>query len=269
MKKPLLIGGGVVGVVVVVAIVAVVFFLSNLDSIVKAAIEQVGSEVTQTTVKLDDVEISLAGGKGSLRGFRMRNPQGFSDNDVFKFNEISVTLDIATVQNDPIVIKEILIDSPEITYELGGTKSNIDTVKDNVAKSAPKKGGDSGGDSGSAEGPKFVIENLILRNGRVSVTATELLGESISAPLPPIHLKNIGKKDNGASPSEIATVTMNSVLDKVAGAVAAVDISKLTDQLKNINVEGAGKVLEEGTEGATKAVEGVGKSLKGLFDKKD
>jgi len=163
MKKGLLIGGGIILAIVIVVVAAAIYVFTNLDSIIKTAVEEVGTEVTQTKVSLNDVEVSLTEGSGALRGFSLANPQGFSDNNAMQFNEVSVALDLATVQSDPIVIKEIVIDAPKVVYEFGQGGSNIDTIKDNVAKSAPSDEG--GGDSSSgSEGPKLVIENLIVRN---------------------------------------------------------------------------------------------------------
>jgi hypothetical protein len=68
MKRRLYIGGGVVlGILILIAI-GLYFLLSSLDSIVKAAVEKYGSEMTQATVRLNDVKIELTSGKGACRG---------------------------------------------------------------------------------------------------------------------------------------------------------------------------------------------------------
>jgi uncharacterized membrane protein len=69
-----------IGIVVLLVIIAgaVYFLLSNLDSIVKAAIEKYGTAATQATVKLDSVKISLTSGEGRLNGLSVGNPKGFA-----------------------------------------------------------------------------------------------------------------------------------------------------------------------------------------------
>lgn len=277
MKRVLMIGGGAVLALVIVVVIVGLYVFSSLDSIVKAAVEKVGSDVTQTEVTLSDVEISLTAGTGALLGFSMANPQGYSDNNALQFDEISIALDLATIQSDPVVIKELVIDAPVVVYELGESGSNIEKIQDNVAGSAPEQSGGGSGDSGE-EGPKIVIENLILRNGQISITATQLLGETVSAPLPDIHLRDIGKEENGATPGQIAVETLDSVLAQVTAAVGSVDISKITDQL-NVGMDEAKKVLEQGgdvskavedgageaTDAVEGAVEGVGDTLKGVL----
>ena len=277
MKRVLMIGGGAVLALVIIVVIVGLYVFSSLDSIVKAAVEKVGSDVTQTEVTLSDVEISLTAGTGALLGFSMANPQGYSANNALQFDEIRIALDLATIQSDPVVIKELVIDAPVVVYELGESGSNIEKIQDNVAGSAPEQSGGAGGDSGE-EGPKIVIENLILRNGQISITATQLLGETLSAPLPDIHLRDIGKEENGATPGQIAVETLDSVLAQVTAAVGSVDISKITDQL-DVGMDEAKKVLEQGgdvskavEEGAGEAsdavegaVEGVGDRLKGVL----
>ena len=56
------------------------YLLSNLDSIVKSAIEQYGSEITGTRVRVGSVKITLTEGRGTIRGLRVGNPSGFSSN---------------------------------------------------------------------------------------------------------------------------------------------------------------------------------------------
>jgi uncharacterized protein YxeA len=79
MKK-ILIG---LGVLVILVGVGVFVFLGQLNDIVRAAIEKVGSDMTQTNVELNEVDIELTSGKGALRGFRVTNPNGFSKDDAF------------------------------------------------------------------------------------------------------------------------------------------------------------------------------------------
>jgi len=72
MKKIL-----IIGVILIVAVVGVGAYvlLSSIDSVVKAAVEEIGSDATGTKVSLNEVEISPISGFGALRGFRMTIPK--------------------------------------------------------------------------------------------------------------------------------------------------------------------------------------------------
>lgn len=255
-----------IGVVVLVVIIAAgaYFLLGNLDAIVKAAVEKIGSDLTQTRVTLDDVDIEETSGRGVFRGFRVTNPDGFSDDDAFKFEEVSVTIDATSILSDPVIIKEIVIVGPEVFYEFGDDGTNLDRLSKNVQS---KAGSGGGGESG---GPKFVIENLYLRDGKVTVRAP-LLNEKISLPLPTIHLTDIGKEGRGATPGDIADQMMEAILAGAGSAVSSanIDIGALTESAGEL-AKDAQKVLEEVggdiAKEAGDAIEGVGDSVKGIFE---
>ena len=94
-----------------------VVLLSNLDSIIKTAVEEGGSEATQANVTSSEVDILANEGKAALRRFSVSNPAGFETPSAFKLGEVAVTLDIGSVTEDTVHIKEILISGPEVTYE--------------------------------------------------------------------------------------------------------------------------------------------------------
>jgi uncharacterized protein involved in outer membrane biogenesis len=248
----------IIGAILVVAIagVAVYVLMSSIDSVVKAAVEQIGSEATGTQVSLDQVEISPTSGFGALRGFRMTNPKGFAEGDAFKFDEISVTLDVTTVFSDPVVIKEIVIEKPEITYAIGDGTSNVDEIQKNVNDYAGAGGESSGG--GASEGPNLIIQNLYMRNGTVTVTAPAMTKETLSAPLPDIHLTDIGQEGRGATPGEVASQAIAAVAASAKQAVQSVDVDAL--------LKGAGEMAGEAQKKLEKATEGAGEGAKGAVD---
>lgn len=255
-----------IGVVVLVVIIAAgaYFLLGNLDAIVKAAVEKIGSDLTQTKVTLDDVDIEETSGRGVFRGFRVTNPDGFSDDDAFKFEEVRVTIDATSILSDPVIIKELVIVGPEVFYEFGDDGTNLDRLSKNVQS---KAGSGGGGESG---GPKFVIENLYLRDGKVTVRAP-LLNEKISLPLPTIHLTDIGREGRGATPGDIADQMMAAILAGAGSAVSSanIDIGALTESAGEL-AKDAEKVLEEAggdiAKEAGDAIESVGDAVRGIFE---
>ena len=159
MKRAILMGG--VLVVTLIGIGVYVLY-SSLDTIVKSAVEQVGSDATGTKVTLGDVDISPTSGTGALRQFRMTNPKGFGEGDAFKFEEVRVTIDLSTIASDPVVINEIVIQAPEITYTIGGGTSNMDEIQKNVDDYAASEEGAGGVSSESRErlGSEIVAPEL-------------------------------------------------------------------------------------------------------------
>ncbi len=273
MKKVL------IGLAVLVIVVAggLYFVWSNLGSIIKTAVEEAGSEVTQVSVTLNAVDVdNLTDGQAAIRGLTVGNPAGFQTDSAFKLGEVSVKVDPATVTSDVIVIKEVVIAAPEVTYEFGSGGSNIGTIQKNVEQAAggASSGGGSGGGSSSGdsagEGPKLVIENLYVRDGKVNVSADFLQGQKTGASLPTIHLKDIGKeggRSSGASPAEVAQKVVAAISTAATGAVGKLDVGAIKDALgKELGgaAEGLQKTLEKGGDAGKALKEGASEAEKGL-----
>ena len=260
MKKAIAIGA----VVLIAALAAAVYFLlSGLGGIVKAAVEKYGSEVTQVAVTLDEAEVAPTEGRAALRGLEVGNPAGFRTDNAFEMGSISVVIDAATVTKDPVVIKEVAIANPVVTYELGEAGSNIDAIKRNVERAGS---GDKKARKSEWEGPKVVIRNLIVRGGKVNVSAVPLGGKRMTAPLPDIHLKDIGAKSGGATPGEIAEIVTAALTKRVGAFVAGLDLSSVFQGVTQVPEALKGlKGVPAGTAGeaAKGALEGAGKTLKG------
>jgi len=262
MKKGLVIGGGVVGAVIVVIVVVFAFVLGNLDTLVKEAVEKVGSDATQARVSLDKVEISLKSGSGALNGLKVGNPKGFQTPSAFELGRISVTLDTAKIGGDVVVIKEIVIDKPQVTYELAGNSSNVNAIKGNVDAYARKFS--SGAEKKSGDGPKLIIDNLYIKGGQVGVSAGFLKGKTLTTPLPDVHLKDIGKKEKGADPAAVTQKVIDSMTQGATSAVGALGLDKMMGDAAKAAGEAA-KAVQQGAGNAAKAAkesaEGVGKAM--------
>lgn len=279
MKRLGMIVGGLVVVVLVVAGAAVFFLYSNLDSLVKTAVEDVGTQATGAEVSLATVELSPTDGKGSMRGLIVGNPSGFETDHAVKLGEISVSVDIATLTGDTIVVKEIVIAGPEVIYEMGGGGSNLDTIKSNVESFVQSAGGggSSGGDSSGGESEKkIIIDDLYVRDGKVSVSASFLGGKALGAPLPDIHLEDVGKEEGGASPAEVAQQITEAITGSAGKAVGSIGelAGKITGGVAGAAsaiTKGAASGVEKGVGAAKETLEegakSVGGSLKKLFSK--
>lgn len=256
MKK-LLIG---LAIVVVIVVGGVVYFASNIDSIVKSAIEDVGSEATKTKVTLNDVKLSITSGEGTLSGFHMGNPKGFNTKEAMSFGTVSVKIDTASVTKDVILIKEVVIAAPRITYELAGGSSNIQTIQKNVDAFAKSMGAGGQKPAEKSEGgKKVIIQNLYVRGGKIGVSAAFLAGKQMNVPLPDIHMTDIGKKEGGASPAEVADQLLSRISQSATRAVSGLGLDKMMGSAKGA-ASGAAKSVEDATKG-------IGNTLKGVFGK--
>lgn len=264
-----------VGLLVVVVAVGIYYFASNAGKFVETAIEEQGSRVTKVDVALDAVDLSLTELKAGLRGLTVGNPAGFKTDRAVSLGEVSVKIG-KDWSKDLIVIDEVMVRAPEITYEIGGSGSNIAAIQENVQNFMDAIGGGksssdtSGGDEG---GPKVVINNFYIKDGKVNVSSTLLQGQSLSTPLPNIHLKDIGKKSNGASPAEVVEQIIAAITKSSSGAASSLDLSKLgladisgkASEMGKAAADTAKKALEGASGGAKGAADGAAGAIKGLF----
>jgi hypothetical protein len=266
-RKPLWIVGGVIAGLIAIFVIGAMIIFASIDSIIKEVVESVGPKMTQTEVKLDKVELSTSSGTGKLSGLLIGNPKGFTTPSAMQLGEIGVTLDMATLTQDTIVIKSILIRAPQITYEYGSTGSNIETIKKNVDSYVGQSTGASStpvSKSAPAEktapkeegGKKLIIEDLRIQDAKVTAAA---MGQQMSQGLPAIQLKDIGKAKGGATPAEVVEQILAALQQQVARAAQSMGADKLKDAAKGAleNATKGGIPGGDTTKGATDALKGL------------
>jgi len=244
-----------IGLLVLVLLVGggLYFLYENLGIVVKMAVEKYGSAATQASVRLDGVKIDIPGGAGSIAGFKVGNPPGFSTPAALLLSEISLKFDKASLTSDgPIIIDQIIIDKPAVTYERTTTSGNLETIQKNAAAYADKMGAKtSSAPSDKKAGRKLIIKDLVIRDGQIAISQTALQGRMLSAELPTIHLRNIGEKSGGATPAEV----IEEVLGAITSSASRIGTKELMSAVGSVG----------GLVGDQIDTSGTGKKLKGLF----
>ena len=222
MKKIII---GIVAIVLIAIVVFVLYVLSNLNSLVAEAIEKNGSEVTNTSVRVSGVEISLREGRGSIKGLSVASPDGFKSRDAFLLNDITVDIDIKSVRENPVVLDEIRIQAPVINAEITKSgSSNIDELRKQVQSHTAGTAGGSSESSGETK--RIRIKQFVFEKGRVEVDASALGLEKRTITLPEIRLSDVGGKA-GAPPDEITKIILTTVAKQVASEIARSEVNKL------------------------------------------
>jgi hypothetical protein len=221
-------------VVVTLAAAGAAWWLyASRNQLLKAAIEKFGPEITGVAVSVRGVDLEPVEGRGAIRGLRLGNPKGFAAPDALRLGEMRLALDPATLTKDVIHVREIVLQSPEITYERGGGATNLQAIQKNVDDYVAQHGG---GQKDAGPKKKFVVENLYVRDAKVH------FGTTATLPLPDLHLRDVGKKTNGATAGEVVKECWSAILRE------ATDLAGR-----------AGAAIKEGVGGA---VEGVKKLFK-------
>ena len=251
-----------VALILAIAIVVAIVFLA--EPVIQSAVEQLGSHSLGVPVTVDHVRASVIGGSVRLENLMIGNPAGFKTPWLFKVGEIKILVDLGTVTKKPIVITAILVNGAEVTYEKSLTGSNLSALLDTPSepsdeKPAPAK---DNKESGSAS---VVIDDFLLENGKVHLSATIAGGHALELPLPPIHLTGIGKESNGTSIREIILFVLRAIAGSVT-RVATGSVELVGQGLKEAGtlavdgVKGVGKAGVAVGEGAVKGVTAVGKT---------
>jgi len=207
----------VLALILVIAGTAV-YVLTNLNSIVKAAIEKHGSQATKTAVRVSSVKIKLRNGEGAVLGLKVANPSGFSFPSIITLDNIAVRIEVNSVTSTPIVIDNILISGPEVFYEMkeNGT-ANVDVLKKNLTPSGspseeqPQK-------SSKDKEIKLTVRKLVFEKGKVHVRIAKLVDKPYTVELPRLELTDIGKH-GGATPEDVARIMATALAAETAKAV--------------------------------------------------
>jgi len=268
MKKVI---SGVVLVIIIAITVGVYYVLSNLDALVKEAIETHGSEATQTAVRVDKVRINLTDGAGEITGLSIANPEGFAMPYAFSLGEIRVGIDLQSLQQEPYIINEITVLAPQVYVEINeDNKTNLNELKKNLIpdSSSTSENKTQAVEESSAEGPRLIIRRVTFADGNIQARVAVLDNKEYQLILPSLDMSNLGGS-KGATPAELAREILNRLTDRASEEVK----KKIIDaELDKIKAKARAKVEEEKArlkeKSDAKLEEGKQKiqdKLKGLF----
>jgi uncharacterized protein involved in outer membrane biogenesis len=247
-KKILLITGAVILVLWLV-------LMLSLGQIVKAAVNTAGPKLAGVPVHVKTVIVQPLLGIVRMKGLVIGNPAGFNTPSAMELNDFKLDIKMTSLLSKAIVIEEILIDAPQITYEKSLKSSNLSTLQENLAPkgtAAPKAEAAPAPEKKKGAAKKVIIEDFQLNGAKVNVTITALGGKTMTLPLPDIHMKDIGKSSGGASPAEVISEAFNSISKAVVDAVAS-------------GGDLAGKALKDAGGAASDAAKGAVDSVKKGF----
>ena len=227
MKKLEKIFWSLVLILVVLAIIGAMVASLFLGDIVKKGVETVGPRITQVSVKVDEVRLTLLTGSASVKGLVVGNPAGYKTPQAISAGLISVGVNPMSVLSDKIVIRSIHVESPEITFEGGLSGNNLSTILNNVDASS-KTPASTNNTAQAKSSKKFEVDDLMITGAKVHVSLTDLQGKEMTLPLPPIHLTDLGKNPEGITATDLTRSVLRAITTATVKAVgkASTDIGK-------------------------------------------
>ena len=102
----------------IVLVIALFFIFSfMLDKIIHTGVETFGPKLTQTEIRLNEVDVSPLNGSGSLKGLFIGNPEGYKSDKAFYLGEIEIDIAPLSLFSERILIEKIYIKEPKIVFE--------------------------------------------------------------------------------------------------------------------------------------------------------
>jgi hypothetical protein len=207
-----------------------IFLWTNLDWIVKNAIEHYGSQATGTAVRVDSVSLEPVKGKGAIKDLTVANPSGYSAPHIISLGGISVRIAPRTIAADTIVIDDIRITAPLVVYEMNDAGvANVDALKKNLGADKPAQPASGGRKSAKDKGKRLRIRHLVIENAKADVRVAGLGDKPRTIALSRIEMTDIGGK-NGAPSEEVAKQIVTAILSEVSEEAGKAGASRLLEK---------------------------------------
>jgi len=246
-------------VVIVLAVVVVVGGLVGsffLGPIVKASMETVGPKITQVSIRVDAVNLSLLTGSASIKGLVVGNPEGYKAPQAISVGTAVVGVNPFSILSDKIIVRSVRVEAPEITFEGSPfSGNNLAKIEQNV-NAAVNKGNASPATNTAARtagkpGKKIEVDDFLITKARVNFNGVTLT-------LPDVHLTDLGKSTDGITAADLTRQVLKALTTATVKAVAgaATEVGKGAEQVgKNLGKSAGSNVLN------------ITHSLGGLFKK--
>tara|TARA_B110000003_G_scaffold253349_1_gene268561 strand:- start:627 stop:1379 length:753 start_codon:yes stop_codon:yes gene_type:complete len=248
LKKILLIA-----LISAIALFAAVYLFGSkiLNAALKQVIQSGAPLVTQCEVAIDQLELSLFSGEGQVRGFELKNPTGFSEQNLFALDQISVSVDPESLLSQEIHIHSIVIDQPKFCFEQAMSGSNWQKLIQNLqafsANSANTQQPSSNAESSNADTPmpKIRIDSLSIQEAQVALS---LLGVEKVLELPSIHITDLNPQGQALDAHELLIQVSERILQEITKLSLPTNLKG--SDIKSLVPANALKGLRQAIEGA-------------------
>ncbi|MGI5868417.1 MAG: hypothetical protein ACOX9C_03090 [Kiritimatiellia bacterium] len=254
-RKPRRIVRKIVVAVVLLVVALLLFVQFGLGFAVRNGAKAAGPAVIGTPITIGSTHFRPFTGVMKMGDLVVGAPEGFKAN-VFELNGLSVVFDPQSLLSDTIVIKEVTISDPIVSYELSGLNHNIGAILKKL-ESAEKSERKEKEKTGERPGRKVVVEHFVFSGAKIRIASTALGGKGAVVPMPSIELHDIGKKSGGATTLEVLSDVLGSIGKGVLGAVKDAAFSVGGAAVDAVGAVG-GAALEAVDEAGKAAVRTVG-----------
>ncbi len=245
MKKALIIIALILGIVVA----GVWYVINGAGGIIKTQIEQQGGKYLGTQVSVFNVELALSEGRLTINDLDIKNPKGFSDEDAFSID--AITLDLGTITSEPYTVQTVSITAPEMLYEIDANgQGNLIVLKNNIQKNLPASSSEPEPVASDTPSPLVIVENVTVSDLQLKLNFEnldtgdlELDTKAYELTLPTFNAGSIGKPD-GIPADQVGLAIVNTMLDNAIAEAKKEAKNVLKDKAKDKLLEKASDKLK-------------------------
>ncbi|WP_025898069.1 AsmA family protein [Sneathiella glossodoripedis] len=223
MKKGILVA---IAIILLLFIGGIAYIYSSIGSVISQSVAQAGTSITQTQVSVASSEYSTTSGLAKLSEVKVANPAGFSVGTALNVAQVDLWIDPESLNSGVIIVKSVILQSPEVTYEIKDSTDNLRTLKKQIEDSLNRTQSKPGE-------KKFQFDQVHIKNGTVYVNSPDFNGARRTATLGTISLTNLGKGQGGMTSAEFAHVLILEILRETTIAALNTDLP-ISDQARNI-----------------------------------
>lgn len=257
----------VLSIIILFVILGAAFYLFG-EHLLKVGIETAATEALSVGVNINDLDISIFKGTVEIDGLIVKNPAGYTYENLLELGHGRVTANIGSLLDDTVRIKELKLDGIDLVIEQKALSNNLQDIIKAIPSGEPKAEEET-----KKPSKKLRIDNLEITNVTVKAKLLPIPGriDTITLKLDPIRMNDLGSDDK----LTVAKLT-GKILSAIAGGVAEqgvgvlpeeivntmkLTLSKTIDLGKTAAKEGE-KLIEEGKDVGAELVEGFKSLLK-------
>ncbi len=241
--------------VLVAAAAALWVLYGSIDGRVRTALERIGGEMTLAPVHVGGVDLDLTGGRGTIRDITVGNPEGFPDGTAISLREISLSLEIGSLRESPIVVHEIVVGEPRVDVVLlADGRMNIEALRRNVEHyearqraAQAREEGPTGAPPVETETPetRLRVGEFRISDGAIGLDASALGRDPEQLELGSVALRDIGGA-RGVTPEQLGRRVADALIARTARAVAGAEVKRALREKGGEIGEKLGELLQRG-----------------------
>ena len=247
-------------------VIALVAGFLYLEPLVKGVVHKFGTQIVGTEVNLSDFSFNPLAGSVEVKGLTVANPKGYTAENLLSLGGVRVKVNPKSLLSDTIVVEDITVTKPEITYEMPDfTTSNVMQIQQNIAKNTASDSKAEPVEEEAAQpvaeskpSKNVIIKKVLVEGGALSaITPLQNNDTALTLEMPAIELTGIGEGKAKMTISESITEIFNKILFNATSVVTKA-LGSATDMAK--------KAASTALDNAKNAADGAKGEAKGLLD---